>query len=127
MLMSRSKTRQSDRLYCLGPRAGARPTLASDALWQPRVLSSDPTFGVQANRFGFTIAWAADRIVVGKPARTWPSRLVAGGTNTLTGGSAYFSDPEAAEAPARFYRLRASRLVPKQPLDPVPETPVPIP
>jgi hypothetical protein len=26
-------------------------------------------------------------------------------TLTLTGGSAYFSDPEAAEAPARFYRL----------------------
>ncbi len=28
-------------------------------------------------------------------------------TNTLTGGSAYFSDPEWTNYPARFYRLRS--------------------
>jgi len=34
---------------------------------------------------------------------TW----LAVGTNTLTGGSAYFSDPDWANYPARFYRLRS--------------------
>ena len=29
------------------------------------------------------------------------------GTNTLTGGSSYFSDPEWTNYPARFYRLRS--------------------
>jgi hypothetical protein len=29
------------------------------------------------------------------------------GTNTLTRGSSYFSDPQWAEHPARLYRLRS--------------------
>jgi len=28
-------------------------------------------------------------------------------TNTFTGGSSYFSDPQWTNYPARFYRLRA--------------------
>jgi hypothetical protein len=29
------------------------------------------------------------------------------GTNTLTGGASYFSDPRWTNYPARFYRLRS--------------------
>jgi hypothetical protein len=65
-------------------------------------------FGVQTNRFGFTITWTSDRVVVveaatdlGNPSWTPVS------TNLLAGGSAYFSDPEWADDPARFYRLRS--------------------
>jgi hypothetical protein len=29
------------------------------------------------------------------------------GTNTLTSGSSFFSDPEWTNAPARFYRIRS--------------------
>jgi hypothetical protein len=29
------------------------------------------------------------------------------GTNTLTGGSSYFSDPDWTNDPTRFYRFRA--------------------
>jgi len=28
-------------------------------------------------------------------------------TNTLTGGSSYFSDPQWTNSPSRFYRLRS--------------------
>jgi hypothetical protein len=81
-----------------------RPT----ALWNPEAQTSDDSFGVRAGRFGFTIHWASGKTVVvesctdlGNPAWT------PVGTNTLTGGSAYFSDPDWGAHPARFYRLRS--------------------
>jgi hypothetical protein len=81
-----------------------RPT----ALWNPQALTSDASFGVREGRFGFTIHWASGKTVVveactnpGNP--TWTPV----GTNTLTGGSTYFSDADWAAHPARFYRLRS--------------------
>ncbi len=83
---------------------GGRPT----ALWEPQVEASDASFGVRANQFGFNITWASGLVVVveattdlANPA--WSSV----GTNTLTGGSSYFSDSDWADHPNRFYRLRA--------------------
>ena len=39
----------------VGHHLGGRPT----ALWSPQVQTSDTSFGVRTNQFGFTITWAA--------------------------------------------------------------------
>jgi hypothetical protein len=81
-----------------------RPT----ALWLPRVQTSDTGFGVQTNRFGFTINWANDRVVVveASPSLANPIWLPVA-TNILTGGSLHFSDPDRASYPSRFFRIRS--------------------
>jgi hypothetical protein len=81
-----------------------RPT----ALWKPQVQTSDSSFGVRTNRFGFTIAWASGMVVVVEACTnlftpTWSPV----GTNTLTGGSSYFSDSAWTNYHGRFYRLRS--------------------
>jgi hypothetical protein len=81
------------------------------ALWflpNPLILNNGPSFGVQANRFGFIIFWATNTSVVveactNPASHTWTPV----GTNTLTGGSSYFSDPKWMNYPVRFYRLRS--------------------
>ena len=81
------------------------------ALWflpSPLILNNGPSFGVQANRFGFIIFWATNTSVVveactNPASHTWTPV----GTNTLTGGSSYFSDPKWMNYPVRFYRLRS--------------------
>jgi hypothetical protein len=77
-------------------------------LWTPQVQTSDTSFGVRTNRFGFNINWASDRVVVVEACTnlanpTWNPV----GTNTLTGGWCYFSDPDWTNYPGRFYRLRS--------------------
>jgi len=80
-----------------------RPT----AVWQPRVLTNDPSFGVRTNAFGFTIAWAGGMAVavdacVDLTHLVWvPLR-----TNNLTTDTLYFSDPQWTNSPRRFYRVR---------------------
>jgi hypothetical protein len=78
-------------------------------LWKPQVQSIGPDFGVVAGKFGFAVSWASDRTVVVE-ACTDPGTpdWMPVGTNTLTGGSAYFYDPRWADYPARFYRLRSA-------------------
>ena len=76
-------------------------------LWKPQVQTSDASFGVQTNQFGFNITWASDRAVVVEACTdlanpTWSPLQ----TNTLTGGLSYFSDPQWTNYPVRFYRLR---------------------
>ncbi|MCU0782620.1 MAG: leucine-rich repeat domain-containing protein [Verrucomicrobia bacterium] len=77
------------------------------ALWKPSVQISDGSFGVRTNQFGFNISWASGMVVVveacASPANSTWSPLQ---TNTLTGESFYFSDPQWTNHPARFYRLR---------------------
>ncbi|MGO9199783.1 MAG: leucine-rich repeat domain-containing protein [Limisphaerales bacterium] len=77
-------------------------------LWNPQMQTSDGRFGVMANQFGFNITGTPDLVVVVEAATdlanpTWSP--VA--TKTLASGSAYFSDPEWTNYPARFYRLRS--------------------
>jgi hypothetical protein len=79
-----------------------RPT----ALWRPEVLSSNATFGVVTNQFGFDISWASGMTVVVEASTNlsnlnWTSLQ----TNILTADSFYFSDPQWANYPMRFYRL----------------------
>jgi hypothetical protein len=64
--------------------------------------------GVWTNQFGFTITGPSDAVVV-VDACTDPANpdWSPVGTNTLTGGSSYFSDPEWTNYPRRFYRLHS--------------------
>ena len=77
-------------------------------LWNPQVQTSGGSFGVRTNQFGFNITWASGMVVVVEacenPANPVWSPLQ---TNTLSGDSFYFSDPQWTNYPARLYRLRS--------------------
>ena len=77
-------------------------------LWNPQAQTGDASFGVRTNQFGFTITGNSNLVIVVEastnPANPLWSPLA---TNTLTGGSCYFSDPQWTNYPARFYRLRS--------------------
>ncbi len=89
-----------------GSTFGDRPT-APWLLPNPLILNSSSSLGVRTNCFGFIISWATNASVVVEACTdlahpTWS----AVGTNILSGGSAYFSDPQWTNYPGRFYRLR---------------------
>jgi len=74
----------------------------------PQILTSDPSFGVRTNRFGFTITGYSNVVFVVDACSTLTSPVWQPvQTNILTGGSVYFSDPQWANYPGRFYRLRS--------------------
>jgi hypothetical protein len=78
------------------------------APWLPAMLTSDGNFGVQTNQFGFNISWASGKTVVVEACTNLSSpdwQPVQ--TNTLTTGSAHFSDPQWTNYPGGFYRLRS--------------------
>jgi hypothetical protein len=78
------------------------------AVWLPQVQTTDATFGVRTNQFGFNITWAdgLSIVVEATPSLSTPvwSPIV---TNTLSGGTFYFSDPQWTKYPSRFYRVRS--------------------
>jgi hypothetical protein len=84
-----------------------RPT----TLWllaNPAILNFEPTFGVHTNSFGFTISWATNiNVVVEACTNLFNPVWQPLQTNTLTSGTAYFSDPQWTNYPGRFYRLRS--------------------
>ncbi|HXR03818.1 MAG TPA: leucine-rich repeat domain-containing protein [Verrucomicrobiae bacterium] len=92
-----------------GTTFGGCPTV----LWNPQAQTSDGSFGVRTNRFGFNITGTSNLVIVveactniSDPAWTPIS------TNTLntfigTNGTSYFSDPLWTNYPSRFYHLRS--------------------
>ena len=83
---------------------GGRPVMQ----WNPQIQVGDIDFGVIANQFGFTSTGVSDSIIVVEAATNLTTPLwLPVGTNTLTNGSAYFSDPGWTNQPGRFYRLRS--------------------
>ena len=88
-----------------GATFGGRPT----ALWfqpNPAILNNNAVFGLKTNQFGFTISWATNvqLVVEGSTNLINWSPLQ---TNTISGGTSYFSDSNTTNHPARFYRLRS--------------------
>jgi hypothetical protein len=87
--------------------ASGRPT----ALWvlpNPLVLNFGPSFGVQANHFGFIISWATNVPVVVEACTNLSNPAWSPiATNTLLNGSVYFSDPQWSNYASRFYRVRS--------------------
>ena len=76
-------------------------------LWLPQVQTGDAGFGVRTNQFGFDINWASGMTVVVEASSNLSNPVWSPlQTNTLTSGSAYFSDPEWKNYPRRFYRVR---------------------
>jgi hypothetical protein len=74
----------------------------------PTILNFEPNFGVRTNRFGFTISWATNISVVVEACTNFTNPVWQPvQTNTLTGGSSFFSDPQWTNYPSRFYRLRS--------------------
>ncbi len=74
----------------------------------PAIQTGDGSFGVKTNQFGFNISWTSEQTVVVEASTNlanpdWQPVQ----TNTLTTGTAYFSDPQWMNYPGRFYRLRS--------------------
>jgi hypothetical protein len=73
----------------------------------PQILNHSASFGVQAGGFGFTISWATNVSVVVEAATNLANPVwIPVSTNTLTGGTSHFSDPQWTNYPRRFYRLQ---------------------
>jgi hypothetical protein len=86
-----------------GSTLAGRPTV----LWNPQVQTSGADFGVRTNQFGFTITGTNGLVIVVEACTdlanpTWSPLQ----TNTLSGDSFYFSDPQWTNYPSRFYHLR---------------------
>jgi len=81
-------------------------------LWflpNPVILNGEPNFGVQPGGFSFTISWATNVSVVVEAATNLANPVwIPVSTNTLTGGTNYFSDPQWTNYPRRFYRVQLS-------------------
>jgi hypothetical protein len=77
------------------------------SLWTlPYPLVLNGSFGVLNSQFGFTISWATNVPVVVQASTDLSNRVWTPiATNTLTGGTSYFSDSQWTNYPARFYRL----------------------
>jgi len=90
-----------------GSTFGGCPTV----LWNPQAQTSDASFGVHTNQFGFNITGTANIPIVVEA--NWSLRPSSGGdwtplqSCTLTNGSIYFSDPQWTNYPSRFYRIRS--------------------
>jgi hypothetical protein len=83
-------------------------SLAPAVLWNPQAATSDGSFGVQANQFGFNVTGTANipivlEVCTNLASPVWVTLL----NGTLTNGSFYFSDPDWANYPSRFYRFRS--------------------
>jgi hypothetical protein len=75
-------------------------------LWNPQIQTTDASFGVHTNQFGFTITGSSNLVIVVEACSNlanpvWQSIQ----TNMLTSDSSYFSDPQFTNYHARFYRL----------------------
>ena len=80
-----------------------RPTL----LWNPQVETTDGSFGVRQNQFGFNITGTPDIPLVVEASDHLPTRSwLALQTCTLTNGQLYFSDPKWNIYRERYYRIR---------------------
>jgi len=77
-------------------------------LWNPHVQTTDPSFGVHTNQFGFNVVGTADIPIVVEASTalgstTWSPLQSC----ILTNGSIYFVDPQWTNYTARSYRIRS--------------------
>ncbi|MGA3143846.1 MAG: leucine-rich repeat domain-containing protein [Verrucomicrobiota bacterium] len=87
-----------------GPTFDGLPTM----LWNPHAQTNDGSFGVQNNQFGFNIAGSSNLVVVVEACTNLANPVWSPvATNTLTGGTSYFSDPKWTNYSSRFYRFRS--------------------
>lgn len=74
-------------------------------LLNPPVPTGGPNFGVQNNQFGFDVSGHIGQVIVVEAATNlFQPVWLPIWTNTITNGSAYFSDPQWTNYPGRYYR-----------------------
>jgi hypothetical protein len=86
-----------------GSAFGGRPAV----LWNPQFQTTDATFGIGPDGFGFTITGTADIPILveasaGLPTGPWCPRQSC----LLTNGSVYMADTNWPGQPRQFYRIR---------------------
>ena len=87
-----------------GPSYAGRPAV----LWNPQAQTTDGSFGVRQNQFGFNIAGTPDiPLVIEASAALAAASWIPLQTCTLTNGLLYFSDPQWTNYSKRFYRIRS--------------------
>jgi hypothetical protein len=87
-----------------GPSYAERPAV----LWNPQAQTTDGSFGVKQNQFGFNIAGTPDiPLVIEASADLAAAPWTPLHACTLTNGLLYFSDPQWTNHPSRFYRIRS--------------------
>jgi hypothetical protein len=87
-----------------GPSYAGRPAV----LWNPQAQTADGSLGVRQNQFGFNIAGTPDiPLVIEASADLAGSSWTPLHACTLTNGLVYFSDPQWANHPRGFYRIRS--------------------
>ena len=81
-----------------------RPTLP----WNPKAPANGADFGVKSGNFGFNITGSTNIEVVVEACNDLSLPVwLSVGTNTLVGGSSFFSDPSWTNHPSRMYRFRS--------------------
>ncbi len=79
-----------------------RPTV----LWNPLIQTGDGSFGVTNNVFAFNIAESASGLVLVEACTNLMMNIWEPiQTNSMGGGTVYFSDPDWTNSPSRFYRI----------------------
>jgi len=74
--------------------------------WNPLIQTTDGSFGISNNLFGFNITGTNNFTVVVEASTNLVNPVwVPLQTNTLVNGSFYFSDPQWGNYPNRFYGL----------------------
>jgi hypothetical protein len=97
-------------VYYLPDATGWSNTFAGlpTVLWNPLIQTADSSFGVRNHQFGFNVTWASGQTVLVEACTNFSNPIwLPVSTNTLTGGTSYFSDPQWSNYPSRFYRLRS--------------------
>ena len=80
----------------------------STVLWNPQFQTTDPTFGIINNQFGFTVTGTTNIPILLEATADLANPSWATLQNcTLTNGSLYFSDAAWMNYPSRFYRIRS--------------------
>jgi hypothetical protein len=95
----------SATVYYLAGRTGWGATFDGRPVvcWNPQAQN----LGVRSNQFGFTITGSSNLVIVVEACTDLANPVWSPvGTNTLTGGSSYFSDLQWTNSPVRFYRFR---------------------
>ncbi len=88
-------------------------SLAASGIIHAQMQTSDGSFGVQNNQFGFNITGSSNLVIVVEAATNLVNPVwLSVATNTLntfvgTNGTSYFSDSQWTNYSGRFYRLRS--------------------
>lgn len=74
--------------------------------WNPQAQTTDASFGIKTNAFGFNITGNSNVVVVVEASTNLSNpNWTPLSTNLLAAGTSYFSDAQWSNYPSRFYRL----------------------